>query len=1459
MGYPQNYTYRLLRLLQAVTASRGAERLLVVCHPELGPTTEPKALFSYLLEGTAGVVSFTSSTDFDGVALYLAADGTASWFFPLAEMAQKYEHIIAAYLKTRVYIGEAEILIGSGPGRKGGNPCHAYRVVGARQYTSLPEVAEGTGFASSVVALADGESAADVPLLKFIEQTVGIEQSHLLTLFGMTHSGHTGQTIATLATKCTLVPFPFSSLFPVIFHLDSHSVDALVKGVDTVFSQFSDVLTQTRRLCGDSQNLNSDPFTTLSDTLQQTFKGRREHVLEAYPGVAELPNDSFASREGHVKYYPLTIIRKPANGTSDIGGVVDLAVYHPFYPIQFRRALLLEPSESVITKATDPAITPGTVSTLFTIAGAVSSQLPTIVTLLAGELKLGQHIYSKGEDVTTTVNASLDTLKGKIAGLLLAALQADAFPVCGKALQQAVTLTANALKVSVDYYNLGLTRDMGIRGVFNASLAIQVRYPCDRDTILAITLVHGDTIVAYPGGYSVLTGGVGSDLSLLARPGASSSFTFSPIDVGSKLAPVTNLSCKMRLFAALRTAGRTLLVPVLHARHLPCMLSLENGFALHLEFPSLGAANLHLTPNQRSQHFAMIKSLYMDGARDLSKYQLSVQSAGGRRLLLLYTRLLTEAEQNDKDLACYAGNSLDDLAAVIGHSLAGEFAVSTELVSRSIKSHTTSAIRLLLADGGVSTEDAISKVAHLPQFYSADACTFCGFCQLYEPANLTAAHGIRTLEEQYGAEFEQLSPSACRISSAEDVVDVVWKLAKSVAKMAELPPVLQETKISESSREKLLVALRPEFEYIPLAGLEEMVNVVAAESETVTTTRELLKKADARAVATLDTRVTLTADACCPGCASAIHEYDYLSICAARGLQIAKKLMAVRKLPADFIDALSARQSTRQESPVSPHHKCFFGDARLRREANNHVVVIHSPSHLSVTLTSLFAGVLQAESQNRTSSISTTISRTVSEPAFLADLMLAFANITNTLVIAQVTSEAGVGFLGEVLSTLAGSSRVTTLRHIVIVPELELNVHCVGTKLNLHQCAFNDKLLADWTTHVVVLNPLESKLKPSAAQPLLSILARKKVAIDSLSVPDVTLNGKHVRVIVGPKGRETLPYPILGFALHNQQVVDICTTIFDEVLRDIQQEVVLSITPNVDLTLLASDLGLDTSREEDTFVPAQMKFSIGYQAELSSSQEMLRQGLGPLRKILATRTALVQNIIPRIFDALLDLVDGSPGILRSEMDVVVNLSNTLFIEFSTWRCTVSAGRYSLGDYAARKFYPNLNGKATVLFSDPVGVTSMPLERLFTALISEIERELVVELTPTDAKIIAKTNMAPLTIPTDKPDVKEIVSSTDYLNSLPQEEVTWPLVKEYYDDERLPPGWFYDGLRYISMDGERSTERPDRDELMQRFRIELKTKSLRGRVPVQRPKGIVDEVENEILQLNLAPDLSDSEV
>eukprot|EP00767_Chilomastix_cuspidata_P003055 gnl/Chilomastix_cuspidata/3178.p1 GENE.gnl/Chilomastix_cuspidata/3178~~gnl/Chilomastix_cuspidata/3178.p1 ORF type:complete len:985 (-),score=341.73 gnl/Chilomastix_cuspidata/3178:20-2974(-) len=54
----------------------------------------------------------------------------------------------------------------------------------------------------------------------------------------------------------------------------------------------------------------------------------------------------------------------------------------------------------------------------------------------------------------------------------------------------------------------------------------------------------------------------------------------------------------------------------------------------------------------------------------------------------------------------------------------------------------------------------------------------------------------------------------------------------------------------------------------------------------------------------------------------------------------------------------------------------------------------------------------------------------------------------------------------------------------------------------------------------------------------------------------------------------------------------------------------------------------------------------------------------------------------------------------------------------------------------------------------------------------------------------------------------------------EQNLTWEVVKKHYSDEPLPEGWLTDGVKFFTMDGERSWERPDKEALIARYKLEV---------------------------------------
>jgi len=65
------------------------------------------------------------------------------------------------------------------------------------------------------------------------------------------------------------------------------------------------------------------------------------------------------------------------------------------------------------------------------------------------------------------------------------------------------------------------------------------------------------------------------------------------------------------------------------------------------------------------------------------------------------------------------------------------------------------------------------------------------------------------------------------------------------------------------------------------------------------------------------------------------------------------------------------------------------------------------------------------------------------------------------------------------------------------------------------------------------------------------------------------------------------------------------------------------------------------------------------------------------------------------------------------------------------------------------------------------------------------------------------------------------SEAPELNTAPRtDEEIYSLALKKYEAEPLPKGWFYDGFYYLTLDGDRTTERPDKARLISRYRKEM---------------------------------------
>lgn len=1553
----RDYAYRAHRLLQAarmLSENSGVSFLLAVYSRNFGFDPVSKAILSYLLEGTAGYSPFISIQDFDDVALCInVAQGTFSWYFPTRELLDRYKHIISGVLSSYVYVGFTDHLVADTALpedsylREG--PYFSLRVVGCRRHTSLTEAKCTKGFASKVLDYEDSNNVLDVPLLAFLRDAfiatdipidtiqlaspkiakggTKIRQDGVSNSFGSLAQSNCSSTQYTVYSaldgpalpgsdaryreflesipSICLKTLPVDVLYQCLCHIDAYSARVLYHSMHLLEIQCLECVNKARDLMASvpSETVDIGPIITssISDSMRVEFTNKRSHYLDtcAAMRVASAADDFFGKTTA-IKYYPLTLLASKTAGDSTrtltCGGIIDMNVVHPLYPLQVRRSLIVEPSKVSHTDIKEIDGVPSSViHAFFSIAGAVSSQLPELVILLTEELGLGSKLYAKADDLSKAVESSLGALKNKISGMITTSMQPENFPVSAATLRQAINLTSNAIKISCDHYNLGMTKAMYGRVLYHVNLAIQVRLPYTSTHVLALTIVHGDTVLTYPGGYYCMGSQLLTSKNTTLRLRCSDKFVFrDPASLPTKQHDMTNLSCSMSLLHYVSINGQKFLLPTLEKTSLPCLLHFDSGFHLNVWLQNLGECTLSMTPNPKSQAFLSTKSMYVDSMRDLFKYRPSLTTIDGHMSLMLFTRILTSEERRDveakqeedsstsafqligsshESLSIYAENSLMDLSTVVGNSIMGRFATSIDMIARKLKTVVTTAIRMLLIDSGLSSADTLGKLRHLTALYN-ECYASLGFVQVYKPSDVTASYGLKMFKQERSGDFLlNVDDLPQTIVGQEDLLQLIWSMAKATCKMAELPMDIQQTVMSAESTKKLVHACiingllddSPSSDTLDAAaGLSDFSNL---------TTKALLeqssKKLEAQAMRFYSTRSPVGASGVYRAGLSnifregiqAMEMQDTLRLQASMGVHIADKIIAQAGNPLDCMDVLCL---TREHAPVSPvtTQSCVF-DKDLKVQSNNHVVIISSLGDLSNTFVALFSAALQSELNGSSSSINKIISRSINERVFLSDMLSILPNLTNTVIIGQINAESNLSMLLESIGAFVMNIHVTTVRHISVSTCLSFNIHCAATEAARYMLPFNTSVIPTWTRKLIVV--AEPGVVPDksiasrfdmyslSATELLSIsaasdpskavqaLTQEAQLLDNLSINLQTLSDKGVYEISKGSTFNKAQMVITSLALPGDQVTDACSEIAREILGDVHAHRCDLATPDRDLFALFSDrpsyLKMNFDALKRQLYPS--KYHIIQQLDSSYTDTMLRRSLGGLRRIITTKQSLKGNILPRIFTTLLEACDGHDT--QGNVHIVLNFSNSLFLELNTCKNIVSVGRYNIDDYSSKRFFPSFSGKVTILSSEPGTIFAQPtLSRLFSSFIEEIFRELFVELAPTNLEIKSHGAADPLAV-------------TEDLNSLAKENISWDLVKEYYNDEKLPPGWYYDGVKYISMDGERSSDRPDKAELMKRFADELEAKTLRVKSSTKDTNPTTREIENDILKLNIRDD------
>ncbi|EFO61727.1 Hypothetical protein GLP15_2232 [Giardia lamblia P15] len=1555
----RDYAYRAHRLLQAarvLSENSDPSFLLIVYSRNFGFDPVSKAILSYLLEGATGYSPFISMQDFDDIALCInVVQGTFSWYFPTQELLNQYRHIISGVLSSYVYIGFTDPLVLKKNSLEGAedaentspyeDPYLSFHVVGCRRYASLTEAACTKGFASKVLEYNDSNNVLDVPLLAFLRDALTPVDAAQLVSPKVTHGSTQIRQDSTDKTCCSLnqskcasqstvysaiegpaqpgsdpryreflesIPsialkaLPVDVLYQCLYHVDACSTHVLYRSMHLLELQCLECVNKSKDLVASVPPGTADIGQMLSSSISEPmvaeFTNKRTHYLDICAAMrAASTADDFFSKTTAVKYYPLTLLAaKTASDTTralTCGGIIDMNIIHPLYPLQVRRSLIIEPYKATQSSVKDIDGVPSSViHAFYSIAGAVASQLPELVTLLAEELGLGSKLYAKIDDLAKAVDSSLGPLKNKILSALTTSMQAKNFSVGAATLKQAINLTSNAIKISCEYYNLGMTKVMYGRVLYHINLAIQVRLPYTSSHVLALTIVHGDTLLTHPGGYYCMGSQLLASKNMVVRLRCSDKFVFRDLAMlPVKQHNMTNLACDMRLLHYVAINGKKFLLSPLTKTSFPCLLHFDPGFHLSVWLQNLGDCTLSMTPNPKSQAFLSTKSMYTDSMKDLFRYRPLLATIDGHMSLMLFTRILTSEEHRNvgtaqeegtglgssqlsgssyENLSAYTENSLMDLSAVVGHSLAGGFAASIDLLARKLKMTVTTAIRLLLVDSMLSSTDALGKLRNLSALYN-DCYASLGFVQIYKPTDVTAAYGFKIFKQERGGDFllsEDDLPQ--NIVSGEDLLQLIWSMAKSACKEADLPAELQHTAMSVDSMKKLTHTCVLNGLLDEVFSYDTSETTVGSSDVPDVTTKALLeqssKNAETHNVHFYSSNFAMGTTGVYRSSLSnvfrqgiqAMEAQDTLKLQASMGIHVADKIITHTGSPLDCLDTLCL---TKEHAPVSPvtTRSCIF-DNDLKLKSNNHVVIISSLGDLSNTLVALFSAALQSELNGSNSSINKIITRSLNERAFLSDLLSVLPNLTNTVIIGQITAESNLSVLLESVGAFVASTHVTTVRHISVSTSAVFNVHCTATEPTVYQLPFNTTFIPAWTKKLVIvtepgvvpdktamshfgiysLSGSELSFISASAEPFKAATnaAKKALLLDSLSVNPQPLTDKTVYEISKGCLFSKEQMVICNLTLPANQVTDICSEVTRCIIDDVYARRCDFVTPDKDLFVLFADrpsyLKVDSGAGNRQLYSS--KYHIIQQIDSSYTDTMLRRSLGGLRRIITTRQSIKVGLLPKIFTMLLEACDGSET--QGNVQVVLNLSNALFLELSTYKNTISVGRYNIDDYSSRRFFPSFLGKVTILSSEPTITFKQPtLNRLFSSFIEEIFRELFLELAPTSLEIKGHGTAAdPLAVVED-------------LNTLSKENISWDLVKKYYSDEKLPSGWYYDGIKYISMDGERSSDRPDKAELMKKFAEELEAKTLRAKGSNKEENPTTREIENDILKLNIRDD------
>ena len=1531
-----------------LSQSDEASFLLAVYSRNFGFDPVSKAILSYLLEGTIGYSPFISIQDFDDIALCInISQGTLSWYFPTQELLNRYRHIISGVLSSYVYIGFIDPLVSGAHSSKdvdGANdanlfedPYFSLRIVGCRRHVSMTEAACTKGFASKVLEYDNSSNVLDVPLLAFLRDAfiptdIPIDALQLAS----PKSARTGVQVrqdginkssnspnqSRCSVQCivysaiegpalpgsdiryreflqsipaiTLKALPVDVLYRCLYHVDACSARVLYRSMQLLEVQCLECVNKAKDLVASAApgtaDLGQIVTTSISDPITAEFTNKRIHYLDICAAMrAASTADDFFSKTTTVKYYPLTLLAAKTAGDSTrtlaCGGIIDMNIIHPLYPLQIRRSLIVEPPRTTLSDSKDiDGVPSSVVHTFYSIAGAVASQLPELVILLTEELGLGSKLYPKADDLTKAVESSLGTLKNKISGALTTSMQAEHFPVNAATLKQAINLTSNAIKISCEYYNTGMTKAMYGRVLYHVNIAIQVRLPYTSSQVLALTIVHSDTILTHPGGYYCMGSQLLASKNTVTRLHCSDKFVFRDLAmIPAKQHDMTNLACNMSLLHYVTINGRKFLLPTLAKTSFPCLLHFNSGFHLNIWLQNLGDCTISMTPNPKSQAFLSTKSMYADNIKDLFKYRPLLATIDAHMSLMLFTRILTPEERRSvstsqeertrlsasqltgsfhENLSVYTENSLLDLSTVVGNSIMGGFATSMDMVARKLKTTVTTAIRLLFADSMLSSTDALGKLRNLSLLYN-ECYSSLGFVQLYKPADVTASYGLKMFKQERDGDFllteDDLPQSVvCR----EDLLQLIWSMAKFACKEAGLPAELQNTAMSIESMKKLTHACIVNGlldDSLPSSATE--VDAKFLDSFNSTGTHGAHFYSSGSAIGPSGVYKARLSNIFQEGI-QAMEAQDTLKIQASMGIHVADKIIAHTGSPLDCVDVVCL---TKDHAPVSPvtTQSCVF-DRNLKISSNNHVVIISGLTDLSNTFVALFSAALQSELNGSNSSINKIISRSLNDRTFLSDLLSILPNLTNTVIIGQINAEGNLSTLLETIGAFVMNNHVTTVRHASVSSSLAFNVHCAATEAGRYQLPFNTAFVPTWTKKVIVvtepgtvpnktvmshfgiysLSATELSLISSAADPSKAVMdaAKDVLLLNNLSTKLQVLSDKNVYEVSKGSMFSKEPMVINSLTLPGNQVTDVCSEIAGGILDDVLAHRCDLATHDRDLFALFFDrpsylkLNSDgTSRQLHV-----SKYHIIHQIESSYTDTMLRRSLGGLRRIIATKQSIRASILPKVFTMLLEACDNNKT--QGNIQIVLNFSNALFLELSTCNNVISVGRYNVDDYSSRRFFPSFSGKVTILSSEPGAIFEQPtLNRIFTTLIEDIFRELFVELAPTNLEIKSHgTSTDPLAIPED-------------LNTLSKESISWDLVKEYYNDEKLPPGWYYDGIKYISMDGERSNERPDKEGLMRRFADELKAKTLRIKSSSKEGNPTTREIENDILKLNIRDD------